>query len=218
MSTNRSRAHATRKRKNRVVNLRKSAGSEISDTASFTTEFSETNSAPSINVIEPPQTPVMEEREIDLETPPRSSTHKVRFQQRHERSPMAADVHDRSRPSTPKDSVRKEVVDNDETPRPPRFDERRRLSRPKPPVHHQSQYPVYPAEKRPVLPRSMSATQLNSDEGFTGGILEQAWMMKVQAENRRRVQWEKASRSSVSSAGFWEKAEGDDVPPPAYVV
>lgn len=211
MSTGRARAHAGRKRKHRVVNLRKSADKDMDDTASVSTEYTENNSAPSITVTEPPTTPVREEAEFELQTPPRSSSHKVRFQQR---TPLVADGSDRSRPGTPRAEARA-VVDPDDTPKPSRVDEKRKSSRPK--AQHFDTYSyVFPPEKRPSLARSMSATNLQSSEEFTGGILEQAWIMKVQAENKRRVQWEKASRNASNS---WEKSSvGDDVPPPAYAV
>lgn len=65
-------------------------------------------------------------------------------------------------------------------------------------------------QAEPVL-RSSSASRfrLNS-EGSTGGILEQAWMMKMAAEVARRVQEEKAS------GGFWSQPDEVDHPPPAY--
>jgi len=60
--------------------------------------------------------------------------------------------------------------------------------------------------------RSSSASRLRfNSAGSTGGILEQAWMMKMAAEVTRRVQEEKAT-----GGGFWHQAEEPEHPPPAY--
>ena len=219
MGTNRSRPHAARKRKHRTVNLRKSTDTDISDTASVATNYSgsasASNSAPSITVTEPPATPVNQQSEFGLQTPGKSPhSSKVRFQQDRamsfgEHGSKTAAI------STPRKDELAQYPDPDTTPRPSRVAERRRLSR----QQTQPQPIAAPAysEKRPSLSRSLSTPYLDgSGEGFTGGILEQAWIAKMQVENKRRAQWEKASRASTSS--FWDKVEGEQSPPPAYAM
>lgn len=184
MSTSRSRAHAAKKRRNRVVNLRKTATEEIADDAdSVTTNITEEHTAaPDIVLTEPPQSPRTAKPESDMT---QKTPTAVRFTNTsHEQ------------PSSPSGS---------QTPTPRSKPQRPTLSM------MQSQ-PVLKDKKQaePVL-RSSSASRfrLNS-EGSTGGILEQAWMMKMAAEVARRVQEEKAS------GGFWSQPDEVDHPPPAY--
>ncbi|GAB7341309.1 hypothetical protein MBLNU457_7579t1 [Dothideomycetes sp. NU457] len=207
LGTNRSRS--TRKRKHRTINLRKTNDTDVSDTASVGTNWSDRgsagNSAPSITVTEPSSTPAMSNTEFSLQTPPKvANATKVRFQNN---TPRAS-----SRPVTP---IRDDLIypDPDTTPRPSKSESRRSLPR------QQTQPQLVPApsysEKRPLLPRSMSATNFDgAAESYTGGILEQAWIAKIQAENKRKVQWEKAKRFSAT---FWDGV--DEVsPPPAYAM
>jgi len=204
-----SRSRSTRKRKHRTINLRKSTENDMSDTASVGTNWSERgsagNSAPSITVTEPSSTPVMDNAQFSLQTPPKvANATKVRFQ--------SSEPRHSSRPVTPiRDDL--QYPDPETTPRPPKGDTRRPLPR------QQTQPQLIPApsysEKRPMLPRSMSATNLDGmSEGYTGGILEQAWIAKIQAENKRKVQWEKAKRFSAT---FWDGMD-ESIPPPAYAM
>lgn len=207
MGTNRSKTHAARKRKHRTVDLRKNKPSEqdISDTASVGSNYSNhaaaSVSAPSITISEPPATPVKEQPEFRLQSPPKSGG--------------SAKVHFHNQDRTPTYTKPIHYPDPDTTPRPPRLDEKRRLSR----QQTQPQLVSAPAytEKRPMLPRSLSTTHLDgTSDSFTGGILEQAWIAKIQAENKRRVSWEKARRASTQ---FWDKVDSrEDSPPPAYVM
>ena len=48
-------------------------------------------------------------------------------------------------------------------------------------------------------------------ESQPGGILEQAWMMKMASEIARRVQEQKAA-----SHDFWSGEGAQEPPPPAY--
>ncbi|PGH02511.1 mitochondrial distribution and morphology protein 34 [Helicocarpus griseus UAMH5409] len=52
------------------------------------------------------------------------------------------------------------------------------------------------------------------EAAHNGGILEQAWMMKMASEIARRIQDEKAG--SDTSSGFWERSMHTHTPPPAY--
>jgi len=152
-------------------------------------------------VSEPPMTPVKEQPEFRLQSPPKSGgSAKVHFEHQDRTPTAVSPLH---------------YPDPDTTPRPPRQDEKRRLSR------QQTQPQLVPApaysEKRPTLPRSLSTTHLDgSSEGFSGGILANAWIAKIQAESQRRVQWEKARRASNQQP--WDKVEREGSPPPAYVM
>ncbi|KAI4736887.1 hypothetical protein E4T50_12605 [Aureobasidium sp. EXF-12298] len=185
MGTSRSRAHAAKKRKNRVVNLRKTAPDESSNDAdSVTTNDSEEVLAPSITLTEPPQSP----RRIpkaEPETAPKTPTSHVRF----------SASQDPSRPTSGNQTPTT-------TPKPQR-----------PALSAVQTQPFFKDTKRAELAdRSSSASRLRfNSEGSTGGILEQAWMMKMAAEVTRRVQEEKAT-----GGGFWHQSEEPEHPPPAY--
>jgi len=147
----------------------------------------------------------MDNSQFSLQTPPKvANATKVRFQNSEPRHS--------SRPVTPiRDDL--QFPDPETTPRPPKADNRRPLPR----QQTQPQFVSVPAysEKRPMLPRSMSATNFDGvSEGYTGGILEQAWIAKIRAENKRKVQWEKAKRFSAT---FWDGMD-ETSPPPAYAM
>ncbi|EON65622.1 hypothetical protein W97_04861 [Coniosporium apollinis CBS 100218] len=223
LGANRSRAHAQRKRKRRVVNLRKDRNEDdISDTASTTTGAS--TPAPSVIVSEP-----LPEREEDLVTPPRSPAKNVRFSARRPSGEYAADSPARSPRARPA-SADYPAQENTKLSLPPQ----KHLSPDAKPVHDaapsnigRSRPPLrlhHPTPSTSAIPllRTLSAEKLpftaHSQQGdlfspsassSSGGILEQAWMMKMANEIARKVQDEKRRQSS-DSAGLWE------MPPPAY--
>jgi len=130
----------------------------------------------------------------------------------------------RSRPATPrKETAPPEYPDPDATPRASLKDQKRRLSRSQARLSLKELDGNFAAGvpfQRPTytLPRSLSASGLSDSavgDHFTGGILEQAWLAKIQADNRRRAHWEKAMRAT---SGLWERldAEAERSPPPAY--
>ncbi|GAB7356680.1 hypothetical protein MBLNU459_g7393t1 [Dothideomycetes sp. NU459] len=209
MGTNKARAHAGKKRKHRVVNLRKSTEKDTSDTDSVNTNFSET-STPSITITEPPRTPIIEEPELELQTPQRTPSHKVRFQGQQQEASSSHEVRPNMRQHSPRTEKAPAFVDfseNEQTSRPVRSDEKRHQRRPK-----LSTSTACSTEKS-ALGRSSSTSRLPSFmEGSTGGILEQAWMMKMAQEIAKKVQQEKAA------GGFWEQSDALDHPPPAYAV
>ncbi|KAI4716338.1 hypothetical protein E4T48_07442 [Aureobasidium sp. EXF-10727] len=184
MGTSRSRAHAAKKRKNRVVNLRKTGTDEnATDADSVTTNVSEDAPAPSITLTEPPQSPRRIPKAEPEATPKAPASH-VRF--------SASQEH--SRPTS-----------GSQTPTPTTKPQRPALSA----VQTQ---PLSKDKKADPAARSSSASRLRfNSEGSTGGILEQAWMMKMAAEVTRRVQEEKAT-----GGGFWHQSEEPEHPPPAY--
>lgn len=63
--------------------------------------------------------------------------------------------------------------------------------------------------------RTFPSTPLSAANGVSssGGILEQAWMMKMATEIARKVRYEK--EASAAGDGVWRE-RGEDVPPPAY--
>jgi len=165
--------------------LRKTAPDESSnDAESVTTDASEEMLAPSITLTEPPQSPRRVPK-AEPESPQKTPTSHVRFSAPQEQSRAP------SGNQTPT-----------ATPRPQR-----------PALSAVQTQPIFKDKKKAEpADRSSSASRLRfNSAGSTGGILEQAWMMKMAAEVTRRVQEEKAT-----GGGFWHQAEEPEHPPPAY--
>ncbi|KAF4555981.1 Hypothetical protein D9617_2g059470 [Elsinoe fawcettii] len=217
MSSGRSRPHAGRKRKHRTVNLRRDKTQEAGPPN--TTEPQTALSSPLITVSEPAASSVIAEETPDF-SGPRTASPKVRFNNDREKWPL--DTNSRSRPTTPLREPLSEYPDPETTPRPTTKSQPRRLSRSQTrpslkqiEANAARHSDLSTSSKRYSLPRSLSATGLEQggrQQEYGGGILEQAWMMKVAAENKRRAQWEKAIRGS---GGLWG-LEGEGSPPPAY--
>jgi distribution and morphology protein 34 len=184
MGTTRSRAHAAKKRKNRVVNLRKTAPEDNNNDAESVTTNASEELAPSITLTEPPVSPrrvPKPEPEVVQKTP----TSHVKFSGSQEQPKPTSGT---------------------QTPTP--------ASKPQRPTLSTMQTQPLFKDKKKAEPavRSSSTSRLRfNSEGFTGGILEQAWMMKMAAEVTRRVQEEKAT-----GGGFWHQPEEPEHPPPAY--
>lgn len=178
MGTTRSRAHAAKKRKNRVVNLRKTPADQDTDDAE-SVATSDESPAPSIILTEPPKSPQKAAPEVTQKTP----TTQVRFSAPQEQSKPSS----RCQTPTPASKPQRPVLSTMQT------------------------QPLKEKNKIGPAVRSSSASRMRfNSEGSTGGILEQAWMMKMAAEVARRVQEEK------SAGGFWNHSEELDHPPPAY--
>ncbi|GAM85967.1 hypothetical protein ANO11243_039770 [Dothideomycetidae sp. 11243] len=222
MSSGRSRPTTNRKRKHRTVNLRRSLPVEAGPA---NVDQAQLFPSPKVTVSEPPTSPILEDTPAEYAHSTMSASPKVHFNgKERDQWSLQAEATRRSRPTTPqKDSTLpiQDYPDPDATPRPLK-EQKRRLSR------SQARLSLKELEVNQGgsftrstygLPRSLSATGLADSasigDQFTGGILEQAWMAKVQAENRRRAQWEKAMRAS---SGLWERldAEAERSPPPAY--
>ncbi|THY96919.1 hypothetical protein D6C92_03661 [Aureobasidium pullulans] len=184
MGTTRSRAHAAKKRKNRVVNLRKTAPEDNNNDAESVTTNASEELAPSITLTEPPVSPrrvPKPEPEVVQKTP----TSHVKFSGSQEQPKPTSGT---------------------QTPTP--------ASKPQRPTLSTMQTQPLFKDKKNAEPavRSSSTSRLRfNSEGSTGGILEQAWMMKMAAEVTRRVQEEKAT-----GGGFWHQPEEPEHPPPAY--
>ncbi|KAK5735759.1 ERMES complex subunit [Elasticomyces elasticus] len=225
-----SRSRAGRKRKNRVVNLRKEkVEGDVSDMASVSSGYPEsanpsaTGSAESISH----EDSAVVAREGEINTPPRSPKKKVGFQQSSDTTRLAPDSR---RPVTPRNStVVPPLDDDDQTPRASMYlpvpDEQKTPQKPEPRPSRQrlSRNQTLPTRaKPPELPRSASDLSLSSlpfsIDGSSGGILEQAWMMKMANEIARKVAEEKVRRPAWRSddeEGFQRR--GGAEAPPAYV-
>jgi len=249
----RSRAHPSRKRKNRIVNLRRDQTD--TDSASVSTEPSV--DAPSIIISD---TSVIPEENEDISSPPRSPTIGLRFHSRN----GSLDVGEPSQileqnssesatPTTPK------LAD---TPKSSRSKSKAKISTPdlseKPktftsPTSKPPSTPIrYPHPTRMLrslsldkipFPQNASVTSNSrlpmsppyTESALPGGILEQAWMMKMAAEIARKVQEEKDKEAKLEREnagngnrqsrphsnkveGLWARSEDDEVEaPPAYV-
>ena len=210
-----SRSHS-RKKKTRVVNLRKPKTTDdiISESGDSETSSIIAASEPAIATFIP------EEPEDFIINPPSSPSQRVRFQS------IDLDETPRKRPAmaarpalTLSSKIVPEDVFVDSTTDTPAI------------------VPIHTRDQRPALPRASfvphhvdnqaatSATAsvstsytpapiLSDTSSTTGGIVEQAWILKMAGEIARRAQDQK-----VANGGFWSPAsmdEREDSPPPAY--
>ncbi|KAL8707974.1 MAG: hypothetical protein Q9225_007673 [Loekoesia sp. 1 TL-2023] len=211
------RPHGGRRKKHRVVNLRKKAveGEDMLSTSGGDgTTISDTTSSAQSEYGAPSSS---QEREGELVTPPQSPPRKPGKTE-------WGNIDDISQAS-----IRHQVPGsayaepfNDLTPKP--FKHTTANQRPESPSRRpkfqtsQSHQPFnYQSEKnqpRSPCPSPQPFTSpLHYLDSPPGGILEQAWMMKMAGEIARKIHEEKAADS-----GFWERAANlrEDIPPPAY--
>ncbi|KAJ4375925.1 ERMES complex subunit [Neocucurbitaria cava] len=237
LGANRTRAGGMRKRKKRVVDLRKKDGAESSglsteaNTPLPSTYVSETSSV------------IHEEREAEEElvTPPRSPANPSFFSEgRNGR----LDADEPSRPSEstpttapllapapllsspPKSSNPKQTT----TP----ISRRPTLSRSELRKVQQSTSPLLRSLSFDKVPSLASPPYTDNTSSSSGGILEQAWMLKMAQEIARKVQEEKdrtdrgspsrpsqrsrrRTEKAAASGGMWASAEDEIDAPPAYV-
>ncbi|KAI9657341.1 MAG: ERMES complex subunit [Bathelium mastoideum] len=259
----RSRAHPSRKRKTRVVNLRRTAGADggntssadvsadVSDAASVSTETSSnaaesSTGAPSWPLSDPAATIVERsgEREGELQTPPQSPRKGVKFRAGEgvgvgvggESSVSVGEERGRAEglrnapPTTPRKKQQQQpgtgAIDADATP--VAAAPARTLSAPPGDEHDFAagiSHTVRPSPARSrrqptqkELPSWLTSRQPMASNDFlqssTGGILEQAWMMKMATEIARKVQEEKSKHGGSP----WRRGDSEDgeAPPPAY--
>ncbi|KAL9594850.1 MAG: hypothetical protein Q9179_005219 [Wetmoreana sp. 5 TL-2023] len=209
--------HGGRRRKHRVVNLRKRVadGEELS---SVTDEGSTVSGTTSSAQSEFDSSLPSQEREGEMVTPPQSPPRKPArrdWDASNETRPES------SRHHTPRNTYTEHT--SELTPKPSREHnlKGRPASPPRRPKYQTSQsYQPLACQAEQTQPQSSSqAPQQSIISPFqyldlpTGGILEQAWMMKMAGEIARRVHEEKTANSS-----FWDQADhvGDEMPPPAY--
>jgi len=188
-----------RKKKNRIVNLRRSKTTDdISDTTDSDTASLAANSEPLF-----PDT-VSEEPEDNIIIPPttRTGSGRVRF--------SSIDLDDASRtikPSRLRPSILPEQA----------------VFEPVSPIKEEQEISSAPIrkteEKRPVVihdtqQRSTRASSSTQPEGPS--ILEQAWVLKMANELVRHAQTEKIARENFWSGRSSSTVDVEDVPPPAY--
>lgn len=222
-----SRTHG-RKKKNRVVNLRRSKTTD--DTPSESGE-SENATEPSIAGGSEPAIPtqISEEPEEELITPPRSPN-KVRFRPREDsidlgetpRRPRltpsrTAEPDSRPTVSMTSQDVLMKAMDIPIPSTEKKAPEQPQSTRPRPFAFSRTPSWTFPIEKSSTSTSNSSIPYRPASpyiEAPSGGIIEQAWMMKMAGELARRAQEEKAAM-----ARRWDaQGERDDTPPPAYEV
>ncbi|CZT13494.1 probable Mitochondrial distribution and morphology protein 34 [Rhynchosporium graminicola] len=206
-----SRSHL-RKKKNRVVNLRKpKTTDDISECGTSETASTVAESKPAI------PTDVPQEPEDIIIDPPHSPPRTVRFRTN---SIDLGDSPRKTRMSHPRPSLvgtfpEQVVVDlpaqDMAEPTAPVFSRQHR------PSMNRSSFAPYPVEKAPQ-PQPVSLRQLpfmSEPPSGAGGIVEQAWVLKMAAEMARH-----AHDAKASSEGFWSQSqtqtERENSPPPAY--
>ncbi len=224
------RAHAGRRKKNRVVNLRRSK-SHGDDLESVSGESSTIASASVSAFSEEVAPSCLPEDQDEVVTPPRTPKKGVRFR----KSQDSIDLGDtpKIRPLTPTHPARsptkaKGKVEKSSSSTPTSEPSKCKPSTvPQPSfLEGQPQQPPSYAQEKPPLPRLSSTsltrslqhayTPTSATDPHAGGILEQAWILKMAGEIARRVQDEKSGNGPSSASGFWEGSERDDAPPPAY--
>jgi distribution and morphology protein 34 len=221
-----------RKRKNRVVDLRKKAvENDSGEVASAAGSYEDSASASGShsNVLsgsgsQPTSEVLHAERQGEVETPPRSPKKRIGFPPGGKDLQISSDLID-SRPTRPPLTPHQQsfhgLMDDDLTPRasvvlPSRDAEKE----PQPQRRHLPRMQTLPKSKSVDLPRSQSEANISKlgasfGEGSTGGILEQAWLMKMAHEIANRVAEEKARGHMWHGTGS-DDASGAEAPP-AYV-
>lgn len=210
------RSQGARRKKHRVVNLRKKAteGEDIQSASGDGSTISDTTSSAQSELGAPPSS---QEREGELITPPQSPLRKPTQKDRvstDENTPLA-----NNRPA-PKAAHNDRP--SDLTPRPSRhinFSESSEPQTKRPMLPTSQSYQPYAQPSEKIQPQSSSQAlhlppaPLQYLDSPTGGIIEQAWMMKMAGEIAKKLHEEKAADS-----GFWDRAANlrEDVPPPAY--
>jgi mitochondrial distribution and morphology protein 34 len=205
-----SRSHM-RKKKNRIVNLRKSK-----TTDNMTSESGDSESS-AVAASEPIiSTRIPEEPEDNIITPPRSPSGKVRFRT------SSIDLGDSPRklrlptPSRPALNLSSKTVPEQAILDPIPTIEK---DEPSVPIYSRDRRPSlkksqYPAEKAPAI--HLTPTPILYSEPASGSIIEQAWVLKMAGEIARRAHDEKAAREGFWSSSGQSADEREETPPPAY--
>ncbi|KAK2795489.1 ERMES complex subunit [Onygenales sp. PD_12] len=215
-----SKAHS-RKRKKRVVDLRRRKNVDDMESVSGESTYTETTSGAS--VFSGSTSVIPEENTDDPVTPPISPQQTIRRPTLRER----IGVRDGER--TVRRNIPLEFAQNTAAqPTQPSNDlDRIAMAAPRPEATQpllQETAPIrnlrsYSPEKREGSNLASSSRDSQprppsfAEAAHNGGILEQAWMMKMASEIARRIQDEKAG--SDTSSGFWERSR-THTPPPAY--
>lgn len=225
--------HSGRKRKNRVVNLRRTKGD--GDDSASVSDGSTMSTAASSAASETGDRPVWDERQLEPVTPLRSPSNRFKFRNTYDNTESDTTPTQRhpliptgqppiSSPSKQQQSDLESInaADSFASSRP-------QARRPTALVHQtyrpQQDSPVshtFPLEKagsdssiftRRTGQSAISPRPLHILESSASGILERAWMMKIAGEIAHRVQDEKSADDSL-----WDKGDREDLspPPPAY--
>lgn len=243
LGTNRhGKPHGGRKKKHRVINLRRKDGNGKEELESVSGEGSTlsgtTSSAPSEYNFAYPSNQIREgELVTPPQSPPRLRSHRG-FREAIGDNKSAQNANDTPRQpklttsDTPASSSTLEP--SSPTPRRPKLRSTQShqpclssyiptpekpgtktpypLEKSHPPANQESSpSPTLSSSQPHLLP---SPLPLPDSQHTSGGILEQAWMMKMAKEIARRVHEEK-DRESVGR-GFWEVRGDEEGPPPAY--
>ncbi|KAI4282330.1 MAG: hypothetical protein L6R38_003010 [Xanthoria sp. 2 TBL-2021] len=212
-----SKSNNGRRKKHRVVNLRKkAAGGE--DGQSVTDEGSTISGTTSSAQSEYGAPWSSQEREGEMVTPPQSPPRKPASR---EQALLDDNVPTLGRRLTPRNTLTEQS--DDLTPKPskdwtPKDHPSSPSRRPRLRTSHTYHSPT-PRPEKAQPQTSIQASQTSSINPFqylespTGGILEQAWMMKMAGEIARRVNEEKAANN-----GLWDRGSDgmEEIPPPAY--
>ncbi|CAO1603643.1 MAG: hypothetical protein LQ349_002407 [Xanthoria aureola] len=206
-----------RRKKRRVVNLRKkAAGGE--DGQSVTDEGSTISGTTSSAQSEYGAPWPCQEREGEMVTPPQSPPRKPASR---EQALLDDNMPTLGRRVTPRNTI---IEKSDElTPKPPQdWIPNHHPSSPSTRPRLRTSHTYHSPTQRPEKARAETSVQASHTstidpfqylESPTGGILEQAWMMKMAGEIARRVNEEKAANH-----GFWDRTRDgmEEIPPPAY--
>lgn len=214
--------HVGRKRKHRVVNLRKKAvGTDDLESVSAGSTYTGTDSSAASDSGFPIPAP-----EEELVTPPNSPPRAVRFKQSeaniHETLSMSQTIRPGrfQRENIISDSFRPPELMCTKVPLPPSESKLEPSTKRALPPTHDSHYAeqaspekvsLYPSPSTCALPSHTPGSPYPYLESSPGGILEQAWMMKIAGEVAQRVQ-----EGKNADQGFWDRNDRDDTPPPAY--
>lgn len=209
-----SRAHAGRKRKNRVVNLRRTSSDTV-QTLGGDGNSSQRSDASTTSEVKPPK--IDEERDEELITPPNSPPTTQGSRSRHVSAELSS-----PRLNRLVEPLDKLVNRGTQTSPPPSHSESAPSDVPSPRTVRPIQEPhLQPqlSEKRP-LPTSSTCNLHSQDSPSTPnlqthswGILERAWMAKMAGEIAQSMSH---GRNPSAGSSLWQADYSEELPPPAY--
>lgn len=210
LGAGRHRAHGMRKKKNRVVNLRRSKTTDdvMSDSGDSEASSVVAASEPAFSVRE------TNEPEDNVLTPPKSPSRAVRFRTGDidlDESAVMTPRRHRLSLSRPAVVASPEPVVGSEAAVEPTVPIVKKEKRPS--VHHTPHYTsTTPLEKRMASPNPENQGGVQ----IQGGILEQAWVLKMASEIAQRAHSMKEARENFWSGRSTDDGLDRDSPPPAY--
>lgn len=202
LGSGRSRSYANRKKKNRVINLRRSK-----TTDDIMSESGDSDTSSAVPMSEPAiaSQPIPEEPEDNIITPPRSPSGRVRFRT------SSIDLGDTPRKFRLSNGRMNVNLSSSNVPEEAILDTTPTIEKeePKQTEYSRTYRPAFSNLDGPPMSSNIfeQAPTMNS----TPGIVEQAWVLKMAGEIARRAHDEKVSRQ-----GFWSNSQREDSPPPAY--